>query len=133
MSPHNAHHEHIVKIKRVYDPPEEADGIRILVDRLWPRGLKEEEARIDLWLKEAAPSGELREWFGHSLARWEEFRQRYRDELSRETGALHPIRERAKHKNVTLLYGARDRDHNNAVVLKEYLDEIESREHRKAA
>ena len=108
-----------VRIRRAYDPPEEADGFRILVDRLWPRGLRRDGAWIDLWLKEVAPSNALRQWFGHDPDRWTEFRTRYRAEL-RGSSALESLRaEAVRHRRVTLLFGARDVAHNNAVVLRE--------------
>jgi uncharacterized protein YeaO (DUF488 family) len=109
-----------VFIKRVYDPPGPADGRRVLVDRLWPRGLKKQAAQIDLWLKTVAPSTELRRWFGHDPARWPEFRKRYRAELA-DNPALEELRRLARQGRVTLLYAARDPNHNNAVVLRELL------------
>lgn len=109
-------------VKRVYDPPEEGDGFRVLTDRLWARGLTKEKAKVDLWLKDAAPSTELRKWFNHDSAKWEEFKKRYRAELD-ETGGLEKVRALAhEHKKVTLLYGARDREQNQAVALLEFLD-----------
>jgi uncharacterized protein YeaO (DUF488 family) len=114
----------MLKIKRVYDKPERADGERILVDRLWPRGLSKRAAAIDEWMKELAPSHELRKWFGHDPARWREFRRRYLTELRRQRETLAAIARKAKHQTVTLLFGARDTEHNNAVVLKEALDRL---------
>ena len=111
----------MVRIKRIYDPPAPADGTRVLVDRLWPRGLAKDEARIDEWLKEIAPSDELRKWFGHDPARWEEFRERYRRELEARTEILDRLRALAGKGTVTLLFAAKDEKHNNAVVLKELL------------
>ncbi|MFB6491069.1 MAG: DUF488 domain-containing protein [Thermoproteus sp. AZ2] len=111
----------MIKVKRVYDPPEPDDGLRILVDRLWPRGVKKESAKIDLWLKEVAPSDELRRWFGHDPAKWEEFKARYAEEL-RGNPAFEELKRLAASGNITLLYAARDRAHNNAVVLKELLE-----------
>jgi uncharacterized protein YeaO (DUF488 family) len=108
-----------IRVKRVYDPPEPSDGLRVLVDRLWPRGLKKENAHIDLWLKEAAPSAELRRWFGHDPARWDEFRRRYTAELDDNRTAFAPLF--AMRGAVTLLFGARDEKHNNAVALAEWL------------
>jgi len=112
-----------VRVRRVYDPPEPADGFRVLVDRLWPRGLTKEAARVDLWARELAPSHGLRRWFGHDPSRWEEFRRRYREELQRPEvqEALAELVKRARAGNVTLLFGARDERHNNAVVLAEVL------------
>lgn len=112
-----------VVIKRVYEPAEENDGFRILVDRLWPRGLSKEKAAIDLWAKEIAPSDDLRKWFSHDPSRWEEFRKRYRDELS--TGdrkkMLKDLVSRAGRGLLTLVYAAKDTTHNNAVVLQELI------------
>lgn len=118
--------ETVVKVRRAYDPPQAADGFRVLVDRLWPRGLRKEDARVDLWLREAAPSDGLRRWFRHDPARWEEFRRRYREEL-RSSPALEKLRalaRRARRETVTLLFAARDEAHNNAVVLAEFLREL---------
>jgi uncharacterized protein YeaO (DUF488 family) len=107
-----------VRVKRAYDPPEPDDGLRILVDRLWPRGLKREHAKIDLWLKDAAPSTELRRWFGHDPARWGGFQERYRAELE-GSAALAELRDVvSRNPRVTLVFGARDGAHNNAVVLR---------------
>ena len=106
-----------IRTKRVYDPPERRDGKRVLVDRLWPRGLKKEQAQIDLWLREAAPSNELRRWFGHDPMRWNEFRRRYAAELERNLQALAPLLD--IRGTVTLLFAARDLEHNNAVALVE--------------
>jgi len=112
----------MIRIKRIYDPPVPEDGRRVLVDRLWPRGLAKDEARIDEWLKEIAPSGDLRKWFGHDPARWEEFQDRYRDELERSGELLERLRAEAKKETVTLLFAAKDVEHNNAVVLKKLLE-----------
>lgn len=109
------------RIKRVYAPPAADDGKRILIDRLWPRGLSKEAARLDLWLKEIAPSTELRKWFGHDPARWAEFRRRYRAELEANTEAVARLRHELEGEPVTLLYGARDETHNDAIVLQEFL------------
>ena len=105
-----------VKIKRVYDEPDKADGLRVLVDRLWPRGLAKDKARIDLWAKEVAPSGELRKWFAHREDRWEDFQRRYRTELA-ENAALDELCARSEKDTVTLLYAARDACINHARVL----------------
>jgi DNA-3-methyladenine glycosylase I len=110
-----------IKLKRVYDPPSPEDGLRILVDRLWPRGLAKASARIDLWLKDLAPSTALRTWFRHDPARWQEFRRRYFKELDRQQDAGRELWETAQTKPVTLVYGAQHSTHNNAVVLKDYL------------
>jgi len=110
-----------VQLKRAYDPPSPRDGTRILVDRLWPRGVAKVKARIDLWLKDAAPSTNLRQWFGHDPGRWSEFRRRYRAELKRQPAALARLRALARQGRVTLVFGARDVRRNQAVVLKELL------------
>ena len=106
-----------VRIKRVYAEPGSEDGKRILVDRLWPRGLTKEKARVDVWLKEVAPSTELRKWFGHDPAKWTEFKARYRDELKSHAEQLALLRHEAEQGPITLLYGAKDEEHNEAVVL----------------
>lgn len=108
--------------KRVYDPPSRTDGKRYLVDRLWPRGLKREELQLEDWVKEIAPSNELRKWFGHDPALWDEFRSRYFKELEDNKAALKPLIEAARHDTVTLVYGAKDTTHNNAVAIKEFLE-----------
>lgn len=112
----------MIKIKRVYDPPSKDDGKRILVDRLWPRGINKEKAKIDEWLKDIAPSDELRKWFSHEPSRWQEFRARYRKELKGKTALIERIRKEAKKGTVTLLFAAKDREHNNAIVLKEVIE-----------
>lgn len=110
-------------VKRVYDPPAPGDGCRFLVDRLWPRGISRERLKVDGWLKEVAPSVELRKWFGHDPSRWEDFRQRYLAELNQKPDAVwQPLLEALKAGPVTLLYAAADREHNNAVVLKAWLE-----------
>ena len=111
----------MVKIKRIYDPPAPEDGRRVLVDRLWPRGISKDVARIDEWLKEIAPSNELRKWFGHEPARWEEFRKRYSQEIERHGELLEKLSAEAKKGTVTLLFAAKDAEYNNAVVLQEIL------------
>ncbi len=110
-----------VKLKRVYEKPEKGDGFRILIDRLWPRGLKKEEAKIDLWLKEIAPSTALRKWFGHDPEKWREFEKRYFKELDGAGAAVSEIRRQAKQGTVTLVFGAKDEIHCNATALVEYL------------
>jgi uncharacterized protein YeaO (DUF488 family) len=109
-------------VKRVYEPAAPDDGYRVLVDRLWPRGLKKEAVALDLWAKELAPSTELRRWFGHEPARWEAFRHRYASELDGRMDAWRPLLAQAARQRVTLLYGARDDEHNDAVALKAYLE-----------
>jgi uncharacterized protein YeaO (DUF488 family) len=111
-----------VKLKRVYDERSEDDGFRILVDRLWPRGLAKAEAGIDLWFEDAAPSNELRRWFGHDPGKWKEFQRRYRAELAENPDAMAALRDAVKsHRKVTLLFGAKDTEHNQAVVLRDLL------------
>jgi uncharacterized protein YeaO (DUF488 family) len=107
-----------VKLKRAYEQVESGDGIRILVDRLWPRGVKKEDAAIDQWMKDLAPSTELRKWFGHDPARWEEFRKRYAAEVNEHPEQLQQLRALARKGAVTLVYSAHDEEHNDAVVLK---------------
>jgi len=113
----------MIKTKRVYEPPEPDDGARFLVDRLWPRGLKKAALQLNGWLKDAAPSQELRRWFGHEPEKWGEFQRRYFAELDARPEAWQPLLEAAQRGNVTLLFGARDAEHNNAVALKMYLAE----------
>jgi uncharacterized protein YeaO (DUF488 family) len=110
-----------IRIKRAYEEPDDGDGTRILVDRLWPRGLTKEKARVDLWLKDVAPSTELRKWFAHDPARWAEFRSRYLEELKRNNEPLSLLRQEAAKGTLTLVYGAKDQQHNEAVVLRELL------------
>jgi len=112
----------MIQVKRAYGPAAKSDGKRFLVDRLWPRGVTKEALRLEAWLKDVAPSGDLRRWFGHQPAKWDEFRRRYFAELDARPEAWRPILEAARRGNVTLLYGARDVEHNNAVALKEYLE-----------
>jgi uncharacterized protein YeaO (DUF488 family) len=111
----------VIRIKRIYDAPSQNDGYRVLADRLWPRGIKKEKAGIDLWLKDAAPSNELRKWFNHEPQKWGDFKKRYFTELEHKQGILGPIIEKLA-EGVTLLYSAKDRQHDNAVALKEYLE-----------
>ncbi|MBV8471984.1 MAG: DUF488 domain-containing protein [Hyphomicrobiales bacterium] len=112
---------HDIRIRRVYDPPSDDDGARVLVDRLWPRGLRKENAAWSLWLKDVAPSPELRTWFGHDPERFAEFAQRYRAELAANEGAVEPLDELLHRGRVTLLYAAHDAEHNHALVLADYL------------
>jgi len=112
----------MIKIKRIYDPASPNDGKRILVDRLWPRGIRKDEARIDEWLKDIAPSNDLRKWFSHDPSKWQKFKKRYEKELKNKSVILETIREEAKTNMVTLLYAAKDVRHNNAVVLKEIFE-----------
>ena len=111
----------MVKIKRIYDPPSPRDGKRVLVDRLWPRGIKKEEAHVDEWLKEIAPSNELRKWFSHDASKWEEFRKRYLRELRTRPEIVRKLKQEAKKNTITLLFAAKDVEHDNAVVLREVL------------
>ena len=115
----------MVKVKRAYEEPSPADGRRILVDRLWPRGIKKTAAHLAAWLKELAPSSELRRWFDHNPERWEEFHRRYVQELAapEKTTLLQDLVTQARQGTVTLVYAARDRDHNNAVVMKTFLED----------
>ena len=113
-----------LRIKRVYEPAEASDGYRILVDRLWPRGLSTESAAIDLWLQRVAPTTELRKWYAHELDKWPEFRKRYREELAGHAELLDLVRDIERHRKVvTLLFGAKDEAHNEADVLLEVLEE----------
>jgi uncharacterized protein YeaO (DUF488 family) len=109
------------QIKRVYEAPEASDGFRVLVDRLWPRGMAKERAALNLWMKDIAPSTELRRWFGHDPKRWKEFETRYRAELKERDADLAQLRSQARKGTVTLLFGARDIEHNEAVVLRNVL------------
>lgn len=113
----------MLKIKRVYESAVPGDGLRFLVDRLWPRGIRKENLEMKAWLKETAPSPGLRRWYGHDTAKWEEFQQRYRAELEANPDAWGPILEAASRGSVTLLYSARDTEHNSALVLKNFLEE----------
>ena len=110
-----------IAIKRVYDPPAATDGRRLLVERLWPRGMKKEALKLDGWLRDVAPSTALREWFGHDPVRWEEFQLRYRAELEANPEAWRPILDATMAGSVTLLFSARDTEHNNGVALHAYL------------
>lgn len=111
----------MLQVKRTYDPPSPDDGRRILVERLWPRGMTKEEVAADEWRKEVSPSPALRRWYGHRPERWEEFQRRYRTELDAAPEAWRPILEAARHGKVTLLFSARDRERNSAELLREYL------------
>ena len=108
-----------ITTKRIYDQKARTDGFRILVDRLWPRGLTKQKAKIDLWLKDIAPSTELRKWFGHDPEKWKEFRKRYQKELKENNEQIEILKEQKKKGTVTLVYGAKDEEHNEAIVLKE--------------
>src|SRR6202007_138750 len=110
-----------IRLKRAYEPPSADDGVRVLVDRLWPRGVKKADAGIDRWLKEIAPSTELRRWFGHDPVRWGEFRSRYRRELGRHAKEIDELQAMARRRPITLVFAARDELHNEAVVLRDFL------------
>jgi uncharacterized protein YeaO (DUF488 family) len=110
-----------VRLKRAYDPAAPEDGVRVLVDRLWPRGLRKADAAVDRWMKDIAPSTELRQWFGHDPERWAEFRRRYARELHQHAAAIDELRELARHHTVTLVFSARDEEHNDAVALRDVL------------
>jgi uncharacterized protein YeaO (DUF488 family) len=112
----------MIRLKRVYDPADSRDGRRFLVERLWPRGMKKENLMMEGWLKGVAPSEALRKWFNHDPAKWAEFRQRYTAELEDNRPAWEPLIEAARQGDVTLLYSAHDQEHNNALVLKEFLE-----------
>ena len=114
----------MIKIKRVYEKPVKEDGWRVLVDRLWPRGMKKEAAHLDVWMKDVAPSNALRKWFGHKPEKWSEFQKKYRSELGKEKELVAELKKMAKeHGTLTLLFGAKDQEHNEAVVLADYLKE----------
>jgi uncharacterized protein YeaO (DUF488 family) len=114
-----------IRLKRVYDKPATADGRRLLVDRVWPRGLTKEEGQIDGWLKEVAPSTRLRKWFAHDPARWPEFKRRYTKELREQRERVKQLAQEARKRKVTLLFAAKDIEHNNAVALKEHIEKFE--------
>jgi uncharacterized protein YeaO (DUF488 family) len=112
----------MIKLKRAYDPPSKSDGLRILVERLWPRGVSKEKANVQMWLKEVAPSAELRKWYKHDPSKWEEFQRRYRDELAKKEDIIEEIEQVAAESPVTFIYAARDEDRNSALVLKNYIE-----------
>ncbi len=115
-----------IHLKRAYEKPCRSDGLRILVERLWPRGLSMERTAVDVWLKDIAPSPELRRWFGHDPAKWEEFQERYRAELEANQAAVDELRRRVREGLVTFIYAAQDEQHNGALVLKNYLQHHET-------
>lgn len=117
----------MVKIKRVYEASDQGDGYRVLVDRVWPRGVSKDKARVDEWARDIAPSTDLRKWFAHSVERWPEFRRRYRNELSGKRTQLSALVSKADSETLTLVYSAKDTEHNQAVVLAEYLDQLAGR------
>jgi len=112
----------MVSLKRVYEEPAKSDGFRILVERLWPRGLSKEKASVDLWLKDVGPSTELRKWYSHDVEKWPEFKKRYTRELKDKKDLLDEIKQHTRKGNVTFVYAAHDKEHNSALVLKEYLE-----------
>lgn len=114
----------MIKLKRAYDPPDKEDSFRVLVDRIWPRGVKKEDLALDLWLKEIAPSSSLRKWFGHDPQKWPEFCQRYEAELKEKGDATSFLKEKSDHGSLTLVFSASDAEHNNAVALKKYLEAL---------
>ena len=114
----------MIYLKRAYEAPEESDGRRFLVDRLWPRGIRKESLKLDGWLKEISPSPELRRWFSHEEARWAEFERRYRAELEQNAQRLQPLLAAAEAGDVTLVFAARDQHHNSAVILKGFLESL---------
>lgn len=114
-------------IKRVYHPRKRSDGFRVLVDRLWPRGLKKEIANVDVWMKEIAPSANLRKWFNHKPEKWIEFSNKYKDELKKASAVQELIQYCKKHKTITLLYGAKDEEHNQALVLQQFVNSLLSK------
>jgi uncharacterized protein YeaO (DUF488 family) len=116
-----------IKTKRIYEELTKGDGFRILVDRLWPRGMRKERAQVDVWYKDIAPSNALRKWFGHDPARWNEFRRRYFEELNDKEEDIEAIMAKRPGKTVTLLYGAKDEQYNNAVALKEFIEQREEK------
>jgi uncharacterized protein YeaO (DUF488 family) len=115
-----------IQLKRIYDDPTPDDGDRVLVDRLWPRGISKEDARLDEWCKELAPSDELRNWFDHDPDKWQEFQSRYREELDRQRNRCHKLLDSCDKDTLTLLYAAKDEQHNNAVVLRDFLESLRS-------
>jgi uncharacterized protein YeaO (DUF488 family) len=111
-----------IRLKRAYDKPAPEDGLRILVERLWPRGLTKDRAAIDRWMKEVAPSPELRKWYGHDTAKWSDFQKRYRVELGENKDLIEELREKCRSGTVTFVYAARDEEHNSALILKKFLE-----------
>ena len=112
----------MIKLKRIYDPYEENDGYRILVDRLWPRGISKDDAKIDEWIKDIAPSNQIRKWFSHDVSKWPEFKRLYFEELKTLNSLVNNLTKKQMYNTITFLYAAKDEEHNNAVALKEYLE-----------
>ena len=121
----------MIKLKRVYEKVENNDGLRVLVDRLWPRGVKKEEAKLDEWLKDIAPSSKLRKWFSHDPNKWEEFKIRYEEELAQKEELLDKLIQDAKGKNITLVYASREKQFNNVMVLKTLMEKRMTRQEKK--
>lgn len=121
----------MIRVKRVYEPPEKSDGVRFLVDHLWPRGMKKEALQVERWIKLVSPSNELRSWFGHEPVKWNEFQRRYFAELDQQPETWEPLLETAREKDITLAFSARDIEHNNAVALKSYLEKKLARKTRR--
>lgn len=117
----------MIKLKRVYEAPDAQDGTRVLVERLWPRGLDKQHAKVDVWLKEIAPSTELRKWFAHDPARWAEFQTRYKTELAEKSALVAQLKQMAQNATITLVFAAKDEQHNSAIVLKRYLEQFSAR------
>lgn len=113
----------MLQVKRMYEPPAQSDGCRVLVERLWPRGISKERAKLDLWLKDVAPSPALRKWFAHDPKKWDEFRKRYWAELEQAPAAVEQLRQLRRQGSLTLVYAARDEQHNSAVALKDFLEQ----------
>ncbi len=113
-----------ITVKRVYDPIDEDDGVRVLVDRVWPRGMSKQDLRADQWLRDVAPSDSLRKWFNHDISKWSEFENRYRGELANNEAAILELMQKAAQRHLTLLYGARDEQHNQAVVLRDFIQSL---------
>jgi uncharacterized protein YeaO (DUF488 family) len=120
----------LIRLKRVYEKPAKEDGLRILVERLWPRGFTKQQAKVDLWLKEIAPSTELRKWFGHDPAQWDRFCKRYEAEIKKKDDLMKLLIQKAKEGTITLIYSARDEDRNSAVALKCFLEKYSGRSSR---
>jgi uncharacterized protein YeaO (DUF488 family) len=114
----------MLKVKRIYETESSADGRRILVDRLWPRGIKKEEVKVDEWLKEIAPSDELRKWFAHDPSKWQVFKKKYAHEVGGKPDLIQQLRKESRKATVTLVYSAKDSEHNNAVALKEIIEQL---------
>ena len=121
----------MIKVKRVYEPPAKSDGVRFLVDHLWPRGVKKEAVQVKRWIRPVSPSNELRSWFGHEPAKWKEFQRRYFEELNRQPETWTALLETARTKPITLVFSARDIEHNNAIALKAYLEKKLARKTRR--